>query len=340
MLSITTILIILFFVFSSMAKVGRLSPSKITTYLGCSMAYFLKYIQHEKIPDNIRLIFGKEIHYLAENRYKKNFKSADTFAGFWKFRWYSTIAGEFLKGKQKEGLLVKKIELKSKNKEEPFILKIGNHTDLYNFDDPAGIFFGYKKLGENILKNFYENSKKMPRPIETEMNFGRKKDDIIELNGHELRGVFDRIDEWDGKMFIGDYKTNKKSPEKNSFDLHRNLQFTIYSYVFRKLFNKKEEAILFHHLRSGDIFETHRSEKDYDYLKLILDKVSKNISNDEFIPFYGFHCDFCDYQTPCEKYTIPYHGGPRIDLEGKIKYAKKFEEWDTELPEWMEMNAV
>lgn len=329
-----------------MADPKQLSPTKINTYRGCSMAYFLKYIEREWVPTNIRLAFGLESHQMLYEFYKKNFQSPDSFASFFKFRWMSVVAGDFLKGKDKERLEVTEYPYFAKNKEtgerEERIMRVGNHIDLSWADDVPGVVFGYMGLGARILREFYQRHDKKRKdrsdPVDIEKGFGVRKDEPILIGDHPVRGVFDRIDEMeDGRWFVTDYKTDKKSPEGNAFLLHRHPQFTMYSYAFRKVFDAIEKALLYYHLRSGQVFETHRSEKDYDYLKRVLDDVAEGITKDRFIPFYGYHCGFCDYQVPCEKYSLPYHGGPRIDLEGRIKGAKKFTEWDSIiLPDWMD----
>jgi CRISPR/Cas system-associated exonuclease Cas4 (RecB family) len=223
------------------------------------------------------------------------------------------------------------------------VVQIGDHLDLgqnYPDADPVGILFGCMRLGENILKRFYERhiaEKRLENgrkpPIHNEFGFGVKKAEPFLINGIPIIGFIDRIDEKNGKFWIADYKTDKGSPERDPFILHRHPQFTIYSYAFRKIFKEKEKAILYYHLRSGKVFETHRSEKDYEYVKRLIDDVVDGISKDKFVPFYGFHCKFCDLKVACEKYSLKHHGGPRIDLEGKIKTANTFDAWDAPLPE-------
>ena len=332
-----------------MADVGKLSASKITTYKGCSLAYYLRYIRHEKISTNVRLMFGKNIHYMLEQFYKKKFKCDESFGKYWKFYWTGTIAGDFLKGKEKKELKVREypyfIRDKETGKRIEKILLVGSHVDLGT--EPVGVFFGYSKLGVNILERFYDrhiveknpDNEERQIPIGIEKSFGVKNDEPFDINGHPVRGVFDRIDKTKKGHYITDYKTDKSSPGKDSFTLHRHPQFTLYSYAFRKLFGRMERAILFYHLRSGKIFKTHRSEKDYDYLKKLLDEVAEGITKDKFVPFYGFHCNFCDYKAVCEKYSIPYRGGPRIDQKGKIKPAKEFTDWDVEVPDWIGIDA-
>lgn len=313
-----------------MAEVGKLSPSKITTYKGCSFSYYLKYVLHEKVPSNVRLAFGKGVHYMLDRFYDVNYKSQDSFVKYWRYYWTKDIAGDFLKGKEKKNLQTQEFQLKN-----DYLVKIGNHFDLG--PEPIGVFFGYMKTGENILRRFYTRHKPLPSPLKKESSFGVKKDEPFNIDGIPVRGVFDRIDKTEKGYYITDYKTDKNSPEKDSFVLHRNPQFTIYSYAFREIFGEEENAILYYHLRSGDIFRTHRSEKDFDYIKRLVNEVAEGISNDYFAPFYGFHCNFCDLKVACEKYSINHKGGPRIDLEGKIIGAKKFEEWDnSNIPDWIQ----
>jgi hypothetical protein len=153
--------------------------------------------------------------------------------------------------------------------------------------------------------------------------------------------IFDRVDvfqDTNGKWrcAIGDYKTDKGDPAKKAFSIHRHPQFSLYSLAFRQLIKEgrlkgmipdeitQEDAILYFHMRDEKIVPTYRSETDFDYVRSLMDDVSEGILHKRFTPFYGFHCKMCDYQAECEKYTHS-HGGPRIDLEGKIQQAHTFD---------------
>ena len=332
-----------------MADIGKLSATKITTYMGCSMAYALAYVFHEKVPTNATLLSGKSIHYMLDHFYDVNFKSEDSFAGYWRHYWGGQVSGDFIQGKEKEKLQLVEHEYFGRDpvsrKRVKKILRVGNHVDFGR--DPVGIFFGHMKSGETMLRNFYSrhavekdpnNDERQP-PVDRERNFGKRKDDPFSMDGIPIVGVFDRIDKKGEVWYITDYKTDRKSPGDDAFILHRHPQFTLYSYVFRKIYGVEESAILYYHLRSGDIFKTHRSEKDYDYLRRLISHVADGILHDRFVPFYGFHCNFCPYKVPCERYSTPYYGGPRIDLGGKIIGAEKFTDWDPLIPDWMQDQA-
>ena len=313
-----------------MAEVGRLSPSKITTYLGCSFAYFLHYIQHERVPTRLNLGFGKGVHFMLDKFYNTNFKSAESFGNYWKHYWLSYVAGDFLRGREKTDLVVREIPTKKGS------IRVGNHVTWWGDDSQVlGAVFGYMKLVEDILRRFYERHKEQKPPIASEQGFGVRKDEIISLRGHEFRGVFDRIDTDEERWFITDYKTDKSSPENDAFTLHRHLQFTLYSWAFRQKYGKLEKAILYYHLRTGKVFKTHRSQQDYDYLARVCDIVAEGVDKGVFIPFYGYHCNFCDYKAPCERYSIDYHGGQKINLDTRIIGAEEFDEWELHTPQCM-----
>jgi len=320
----------------------RLSASKITTYKGCPLAYFLKYVEHVNVAEDVRAVFGKVIHSMLDKFYELNFKSADSFAGAWRFNWFRACSGETLTGKRKEIFKINEYPLSNGT------IRLGTHVKFCkpNSDaDPVGIFFGYMKLGENILKGFYEQFKDRPPPILREAAFE------VNIKGnhrnHNVIVIYDRIDLKNGLPIIGDYKTDKtspeESPEEKAFQLHRHPQFTLYSLAFRQLIKEgrlkgiipegieKEAGIWYYHLRSGKIFQTMRSEKDYEYILNLLEDVTEGILSQKFTPFYGFHCSMCDYQAPCEQYSVCY-GGPRIDLEGRIKVPKQIS-WDDDIEE-------
>ncbi|MCX8158802.1 MAG: PD-(D/E)XK nuclease family protein [Candidatus Pacearchaeota archaeon] len=321
----------------------RLSASKITTYKGCPLAYYLKYVEHVDVPSDVRTVFGKVIHSMLNDFYDKNFKSPDSFANAWKYRWFRECSGETLSEKRKK--IYKIIEYNTGKTP----IRLGTHIRFCSQSsqeiEPLEVFFGYMKLGENILKRFYEDFKPRPPPILKESSFeltikGNQRE-------HKVIVIFDRIDLKNGLPIIGDYKTDKKSPEDNpedkAFQLHRHPQFTLYSLAFRQLIKEgrlkgiipdsieKEAEIWYYHLRSGKIFQTFRSEKDFEYVTSLLDDVADGILCQRFTPFYGFHCSMCPYQIACEKYSVNF-GGPRIDLEGRIKPAKPIS-WDDDLIE-------
>lgn len=336
-----------------MASVGHQSSSKITTYKGCPMAYFLQYILHEKVSQNIRLAFGGVMHQMLKEFYEKNFKNEDSFANSWSFRWLRYCSGDHLRESERKGLIVTEYPMKNGSP-----LRIGNHISFGRHtekEDIPGMFFGYLKKGKEILGQFYHEYKPRPRPVIKEERFKLEIPGHPDEHGlrrkHKVVVVFDRVDvfkdtngEW--RATIADYKTDSGDPSGKGFYIHRHPQFTLYSLAFRQLIAegrlkgripdeiKEESAILYFHMREGKIVPTYRNETDFNYVRSLMDDVADGILCDRFTPFYGFHCNMCDYQVPCEKYSVS-HGGPRIiDLEDRIKEASVFD-WEEDFQSFL-----
>lgn len=146
--------------------------------------------------------------------------------------------------------------------------------------------------------------------------------------------VFDRIDNWDnGKWSITDYKTSKREPQKE--EVHRSIQFTIYSFAARKIFEEEfgcpESAIYYYHLRSGRIFKTQRDKKDFEYLRRLVRCVSLEIDHalktGDFIANYGYHCQWCRFNEACQKYVFKKDGPAKTQPEG-LAAPVNFDDWE------------
>ncbi len=339
---------------SDIKRIKTLSASKIQLWKNCPMAFFQRYIAHEKIPEHIRLTFGKSIHYYLDRFYKLNYKSPESFAKQWAWYWFRKLSGEGIQDKRtletpeiksyptfRKGVHPEDLENPT---EEEGRMKIGNHITFGNFVDgeqtyviekrklvphpKVNITWSYYSLGKSILEKFHRRHKDKKPPVYREL---RKTPDLF---GHPTVVVFDRIDQWpDGRWSIADYKTNKWPPRGS--DIHRNVQFTIYSLAARKLFENEfggeEEATYHYHLRTMKLFETHRSKNDFIYLEKLFDQVAREIDNalatGDFIPHYDYRCSSCEFSVPCDKYS-PFYGGPKIVREGRIQPAKSFDDWE------------
>ena len=190
------------------------------------------------------------------------------------------------------------------------------------------------QTGRGILRRFFERHKEKQKPFQKEkhfiFNYG-----MVEGIDVFMQGVWDRIDATkDNKLIITDYKTNKESPEKDTFLLHRYPQFTIYSKAFRKLYGQEEDFVLFYHLRSGKLFKTKRSSEDFSYLdELVNESIRKiiMIRNEKATPFYGYSCPRCDYKPKCENLWVS--AGPHYkteDFKIKATIPDTWAEWDEE----------
>lgn len=333
-------------------RIKKLSASKITLWRHCPLAFFQRYVAHERVPDDIRLAFGKSIHYFLNQFYEKNYKTPDSFANSWSWYWRRFISGEGIQDKKILEVLTKKKfptfrqrpkDLDNPTEEEGF-LEMGSHISFGHYVEDgrtyleengvmgrhpkANIMFGYMSLGRSMLRRFFERHKGKEPPFIREKRFD------LDLFGHDVIVIFDRVDKWpDGRWTITDYKTNKHPP--GEFEFPRNVQFTLYSYAARKLFEKElggeEKAMYHYHLRDGRIFETHRSQDDFVYLEKLLEDTAEGIDRalktGNFVPYYSWKCPSCDFVSPCSKYS-PHHGGPRILTDNKTFRTLTFEGWE------------
>jgi len=151
-------------------------------------------------------------------------------------------------------------------------------------------FVSLLKEGQYMLSKFYDKYvKDVPFPIATEHRFNN-----ITLGNHTLVGIIDAITH-DNEVI--DFKTGKYIPK--SLELSLDLQFTVYSYAFRQLYNKDEKALVLLNLRSNKKYLTYRTDSDYQVLETILDGVEIETSHKNFYKRPGRHCEWCPFMSEC-----------------------------------------
>ena len=63
----------------------------------------------------------------------------------------------------------------------------------------------------------------------------------------------------------------------------------------------------------------------------MLDKAQRKIDDEDYTPFYGFHCSFCRYREPCNRTAIGVGAKlKKMHLEGREK-PKIWDGWDREI---------
>ncbi|MEM5797951.1 MAG: PD-(D/E)XK nuclease family protein [Candidatus Aenigmatarchaeota archaeon] len=269
------------------------SSSKLATILDCPRAFKYRYIDHEPAPKDIRAAFGTAIHYFLEQFYKKNYKSPETFCNAWNFYWNLVC----------DDRDVNEIDQKLSKMYEKLRKRYG-HISTWNEEKRRYIVSYYRRLGENILKEFYNRHKGRKRPIAVEKRFK------IDFDGFKLIGNIDRIDEitdngkYENGLYITDYKTDKRCPEKDDLLLRKHHQLTFYNLAFKDIFGTEPKGIFIYHLRSMKIIPTKRTEEDVEYLLSSLRKAKRIIDEKEFEPYFGFHCNLCEYLSICQKREV------------------------------------
>lgn len=106
-------------------------------------------------------------------------------------------------------------------------------------------------------------------------------------------GKIDKIENDSGLTLI-DYKSGSKKPD--TWFLTKNLQFSAYALACKELYGQYPDKIIWHHLRTGSLIETSRSEWDIDQLRRSVDSAVK--MHEEGIRFRVYNeqiCNYCDY---------------------------------------------
>jgi CRISPR/Cas system-associated exonuclease Cas4 (RecB family) len=300
------------------AKINHISATKLSVYQSCPFKYYLNYITKEKPAISPQLAFGKEIHYMVEMFYKRNYKSRESFVNSFKYRWRLQCSGELLKGKQLDNAEFKIYPYELANGDVVQVT-LASHIKWY-LKKPHLEYFSMKKLGERILGEFYDRHVNDEKPIGLEKRFR------FNWRGYPLLGVIDRIDKTkDGKNIVLDYKTDKHPPEGKAHVLNNNPQFTIYSIAFDELYGEPLDDLLYYHLRSGKVYKTERYEADSEYLEQLCKEFTHAVTNDIFTPKYGYNCSFCDYKEACSMYKYGKDGPIRIS---DVPLVNDVEEYD------------
>jgi DNA helicase II / ATP-dependent DNA helicase PcrA len=147
-----------------------------------------------------------------------------------------------------------------------------------------------------MLTSFYKKGfKKTDEPIALEQSFVTKVSANLKIGGR-----FDRVDKFDGKLEIIDYKTGKVKEQK---EVDKDEQMSLYALavsdpgVFAK--NPEEIILSFYFLKTQEKVSTTRSKKDLEKIKQEVLKTAKEIENSDFLPNPGRYCDFCSFKLIC-----------------------------------------
>ncbi|MDA1060276.1 MAG: ATP-dependent DNA helicase [bacterium] len=149
-----------------------------------------------------------------------------------------------------------------------------------------------KEKGWEVLKLYYDNNCDpwiIPSFLEKPFN--------LKIGDYWISGRIDRIDRLaDGTFEVIDYKTGRS---KNSGNLSKDLQLSIYALACRDILNLSISKLSLYFLEENEKFSTSRSD---EFLNSLPDEISaliKEIEASEFHATPGFHCGFCDFRLIC-----------------------------------------
>jgi RecB family exonuclease len=147
--------------------------------------------------------------------------------------------------------------------------------------------------GKEILKVFLEENAKIDRKT-----VGIEKQFTINMDGHEIYGIIDRIDEDGDDLIVLDYKTSKQAISKNK--LREDLQLLTYTLGAEQLFGRKPKQIGLWFLRLNKIVTVDVNDEDVEKVKEEALSIICNILQENFEPTPGWECRYCDYGMLCD----------------------------------------
>ena len=262
------------------------SASRLSLFQSCPKSYYLEYIKKPKpkINTTAPLAAGSFLHKQAEKFYNKNYKSEESFA--------NSMAGRWLFLTKEDSIYGQKIKWKYE-----------------------GERFALREIIRKISKIFYEKYKNSSPPLSVEYKFN------FVIGNREYMGFIDEIRE---DYVIRDHKSDFAAPKQSVLD--NNVQFTFYALAFCCLSKLDKEFALkhnvsekdietlggnpnfisdkvtieYHHMRSGEILKTKRTDKNFETLCSILDNVENEIRKGVFMPNLS-SCSKCLYDEVCDR---------------------------------------
>lgn len=294
-----------------LGKIKEFSPTSIGTYVRCPLQYYFKYIEgisDKSIDEEIQVnIIGSIIHKVLENFYKKFDHKIITSEIF------ESIYDKHFNQCYKDAL------------EEN-----GFHSGL----PETGFNYLSKTVIDNMLSNFFREEKKFIKKEESKgssldfsvIDLEKELSQSIDIQGKtiKLKGFADRIDRFNGKIRIIDYKTGKvnKTDVKvgaNQTELklmsEKSIQLLVYKYLYLKENQLNsvdiEPGIIGFQKLSNGIFSLDTSNNDEfkdDFMKTCESyfvRFFEEVFNTK-IPFSQTdkiqNCHFCDFRNICKKF--------------------------------------
>lgn len=247
---------------------NRISASKLGTYMQCPKKYWFTYFSSvERVPPNINLLFGSEIHKVFEEN-DKNFIEHQ--------EWGDT--------RELQKMFVDSFDKKAR--QSPCIT-----TD--DIDK-------HKVIGMNLIREYMNTIPPEYCPIQTEQKFEIDLSSVPVL----LNGFVDVISSEEGGDVIIDRKTSRcKYSEGKILEVRQ--QLLVYVVWYRKKFQKQEKGVGLDVLIKTKIPQVQRLRfqfEDHEIGELVqaMDYAQQNIRDQKFPPTYQ-NCSWCDFRGMCRK---------------------------------------
>jgi hypothetical protein len=127
-------------------------------------------------------------------------------------------------------------------------------------------------------------------PLALEVSFN------LPFMGTEIVGRIDKVEFIEGIGYIvTDYKTGATKP--TAWSLSHNVQLSTYAWACQEIYGELPAKVIWHHLRTGELLESPRTEQDINDVKLM---ITNALKMDELgIRHRIFHdnvCSMCDFR--------------------------------------------
>lgn len=160
--------------------------------------------------------------------------------------------------------------------------------------DVDNVFITYPQLrkdegaGKEMLILYDDGLQKgkFEAPVEVEREFEIPFEDEVIIVG--------KMDKF-GPGSVVDYKSGQKKPDP--WFLRHNLQFTTYAWAHQEIQGYLPEKLYWHHLRTGELLPTERTQQDVDELKTMLHNALE--MNRQDIRYRIYHeqvCNWCPFK--------------------------------------------
>ncbi len=156
----------------------------------------------------------------------------------------------------------------------------------------------YRKNGERIIKNFYENySKKQPQLLEINGTLALETPFNLKIGEDTIYGRIDRIDNNNGEIEIIDYKTGKP---KDKLTPEEKEQLLIYQMAAQEVLGIKPQKLTYHYLEEDKKVSFLGTDLEIENLRTKIKEIIKKIKNNDFSAIPGYHCEYCDFKDLCD----------------------------------------
>ncbi len=244
-------------------SISYLSYSQLNTFTTCPLQYKYRYIVRIPVPPSAALTFGNTIHKTVHAFYE----------------------------------LVKQGEKPTK---EELLQLLETNWSSVGYGDKK-YEEKMKRHGEELLTGFYAKGydpKRIPTGLEEPFK--------IKITPRlTLGGKIDRIDTLpDGTMEIIDYKTGQTPKSR---DVTKDMQLTVYALTAANegVYHRKPEKVIvsFYFFEDQQKISATRTQEQLTQAKKEIAEKADEISQSDFKPTPGKHCDFCEFRLICEAWN-------------------------------------